>query len=155
MSPKATHTRRLRRLADILERFRPTNGKRFDMNTWGRHDGSHHPEQEKNFCGTAACALGHAALDPKFRQAGLGVRWEEEPEYDYDVRPSRATGKVASYGATIHFRDHTAEDAGAAFFGLALKEAYDLFMRTSRSKSRVVALLRKYATDRAELRDEA
>ena len=144
-----THTRRLLQLANILEKFRPVNGKRFNMGVWGTHALDHHPEETDNFCGTAACALGHAAMDKGFRQAGLRMEWRLMQAY------KGIHGSVpAQYHATICFEECTDEQAGAAFFGLDDEEAGDVFLYTSRTKSEVVKVLRAYAKNRVELRGE-
>src|SRR5438445_301971 len=66
----ATHTRRLLRLAEILRQHKDgdgVHGTEFNMRTFAEHDKSHKPTLKTNFCGTTACALGHAAMDPTFR----------------------------------------------------------------------------------------
>jgi hypothetical protein len=142
-SIQRTHTQRLLKLADILAKFRPTKGKRFDMSKWGEHDASHAPTPQDGFCGTAACALGHAAMDPGFRRAGLEMRWQLH-------------GRVLSYyGASIHFKTLEGEFAGAKFFGLSPDEACDVFLGARRSKNQVVAVLRQYAKKREELETDS
>ncbi len=47
----------------------------FDMGRWGEHRGAHSPE-EKNYCGTTACAGGWIALHPDAPSHGLTSSWE-------------------------------------------------------------------------------
>ena len=145
------HTKRLLKLADILAKFRPTKGKTFNMGEWGRHDMSHHPEKEANFCGTAACALGHAAMDKNFRRAGLEMEWEAS-FYNND---GDYCGEPQAYQATIMFKGEENESAGAKFFGLSYDEACDIFLGTDATKKEVIAKLKKYAKRRKELMAEA
>ena len=129
----ATRERRLTRLADYLEELPRT--KRFNMGTWGEHHGKHEPA-EMNYCGTEACALGHAAMMPEFKRAGLKLEWMHHT-------PWNGIG-AGWWEAEISFKSRMADRAGALFFGLSGSEAYDLFY-TQRSKPRVIARLRKLA----------
>lgn len=99
---KAIYRKRLERLAQLLENWSvekkllvaPPKGKpvtEFDLGKWK--------------CGTAACALGSAALLPEFNEAGLILDSTEVPAYN----------------------EETAEDAGAEFFGLSGRQAEYLF----------------------------
>jgi hypothetical protein len=143
------HTRRLLKLADILTKFRPVKGKKFDMTTWGRHALDHNPEKEANFCGTAACALGHAAMDKGFRRAGLKMVWDTT-NYD-DNGFYYGEGMPQAYQANIYFNDAEGQNAGAAFFGLSYNEAYDVFLDFDCTKKEVIAKLKGYAKRREEL----
>lgn len=143
------HTQRILKLADILTKFKPVKGKKFDMSTWGSHAMDHHPEKEANFCGTAACALGHAALDKGFRRAGLRMTWKTT-SYGADGF-YHGEDNPQSYEATIHFEDEEDENAGAKFFGLSYLEAYDVFLGTGATKKEVIAKLKGYAKRREEL----
>jgi len=150
MATKATHTKRLLKLADILAKFRPKKGIKFEMAVWGRHDVSHTPSPEEGFCGTAACALGHAAMDPAFRRAGLELKWTVlDHWYDFDAQRSVEDRPILD--AEVCFGDEKGEYAGAAFFGLSVEEADDVFIETDATKAQVVKKLRAYAKQREEL----
>jgi len=61
---------RLNHLITILERVQndPKEKAQFDMNFW------------INYCGTSACAVGFACLDPVFQAQGLKIR-DNEPKF--------------------------------------------------------------------------
>lgn len=157
MATKKTHTARLLKLANILAKFRETRSKdetkgiRFDMQTWLTHKGEHAPEPKDGFCGTAACALGHAALDPGFRRCGLKIEWEKNVYAKFDDNGNIA-GTTNDWEGTVHYRGLAGHCAGAEFFGLSHGEADDLFLGTHRTKREVVTRLRELAKDREELR---
>lgn len=146
------HTRRLLKLARILEEHKEPRsrkkGTHFDMNQWFRHDGDHEPSVTEGFCGTVACALGHAAMDKGFQRQGLKLEISfvgGDPE------------NKSYYTGDIIFNDSVNEGAGAAFFGLSDREADDVFLGAHRHKAAVVEVLRQYAKEREELgngRDE-
>lgn len=156
---KRMHTRRLLKLADILAKHRERkNGKGtiWNMGTWGTHkDVSHEPE-EVNFCGTIACALGHAAMDPGFRRAGLTLVWEEHLVWKGwdEVNKQPLPSGTSEYIATVMFDDHDNEYAGAYFFGLSHDEAYNLFVGDLETKAEVIKELRRLAKHRKELDGE-
>jgi hypothetical protein len=142
-----THTRRLRKLADILENLR--RGRRFSMGTWGVHGPEHHPD-ENCCCGTTACALGHAAMDPGFRRCGLRLEWGLSLGWEryYD-----GAGYAANVVLKIKGRDELRGfDAGAEFFGLTQEEASFVFRAVNDTKRTVIRKLRALAADRMELR---
>lgn len=56
----------LRRLRHLLEVLKSIPLHDFDMETWG---------EKTEACGTHACLLGHASLDPVFRRQGLKGHW--------------------------------------------------------------------------------
>lgn len=89
---------RLLKLAELLENL-PEGRPKFSLENW------YH-------CGTAACAVGHAAIDPWFRRRGLKLikigRWHE-PAY----------------------RDDEGWSAVAAFFGIYIIDAEFLFSAES------------------------
>lgn len=60
-------------------------------------------------CGTAACALGYAAVDEEFVSQGLGLE-------------TRST----TYFTPI-FHGHLSYFAGSEFFGLSIEQAYFIF----------------------------
>ena len=85
---------RLNHLITILERVQsdPKEKVKFDMNVW------------INYCGTSACAVGFACLDPIFQAQGLEIRDNEPKFQDF-------YGYIAAY----------------KFFEITHAEAMDLF----------------------------
>ena len=80
---------RLKHLSDILKNVKPEN---FRLNIW--------------HCGTAACAVGHACMDPVFNAQGLSLyRFINVPIYE----------------------DATGWGAVKEFFGLSWRKAHYLF----------------------------
>lgn len=141
------HTKRLKRFVKVLESI-PRG--RFNMGAWGEHSGIHKP-QEQNYCGTVACALGHAALDKVFQKEGLHMKW-----YDCGAVWDPITGDVENeenrqYEGKPVFGNKTDVDAGQAFFGLAYEEAEDLFLHTERTKRQVISQVKKLIANRFEL----
>lgn len=110
--------RKLLKLADLLEKDAANpKGVKFDIRTWGSSN------KEPNVsCGTAACAMGLAALSGAFR--GLKAKpaycfWEPDTNY-----------------ITPWFDDHEGMDAASALFDIRYEEAEWLFDPTSYSASR-------------------
>ena len=67
----------LREAADDLEYLDlPANAK-FDMMTYGEHGTSEHSPEEKNYCGTAACALGWLTTMKKWQERGAQADWQQ------------------------------------------------------------------------------
>jgi hypothetical protein len=132
-----THTKRLLKLANILEKL---SRNKLNMRTWGSHAANKgHRPTEKNYCGTQACALGWAALDPGFQKEGLRAEWSDTPE----------GGRLYLIISDTYGRIE--ERAGAAFFGLSMQEAYDLFLGTRQTRGEVIKHLRRLAIKREEL----
>lgn len=136
------HDRRLRRLVKLILSIPK---ERFDMTVWGAHEGDHDPSLQ-NHCGTRACALGTAALDPVLRRQGLIGTWVEARDED----------KTRQY-LRIRIKGHRQPDGvfetarmGGWFFGLTPREAYDLFLTTTRSKSAAAMLAQHYIGNREE-----
>lgn len=107
--------RRMKRLAKILQEHHD-NGKLFNMAEWlhdyRKGDGLGRPHgKEANWCGTSACALGLAALDPVFNKQGLR-------RVDDSITFSPRKKAYAPYGI----------DAGATFFGIYRNVAEFLFL---------------------------
>lgn len=117
--------KRLKKWKALLERriTKPKKGQPlFDMKEWGRplsaERGDSVPE---NFCGTAACALGCAGLDPWFRKRGLRM-----------IRKNR----ISQHFPVVYLRPHLAseltplpshgEHAARDFFGITHVEALTL-----------------------------
>jgi hypothetical protein len=135
------HSDRLLKLADVLEN--QVAEENFDMAVWGTHYGDHAPE-EKNHCGTSACALGWAAMTPEFKADGLKGEWKRTHDKDR-----------GRFLAISYFNGNwtlTDTDAGAEFFGLSGREASDLFLCLDATREEVIDQLRGLAFDREELR---
>lgn len=109
---------RLEHLCDVLDAVDPQH---FNLNTWATSE-----------CGTTACAIGHAALDPAFQADGFTLQAYWAPffgrkGYRYsktlaDVRFSRARGPdVPMYAGQKGW------PAVQIFFGLTEKQAEWLF----------------------------
>lgn len=112
-------------LADCLEKY---EGK-FDMRFWGMHEGDHPPEED-NYCGTAVCAMGLAAILPEFPD--LQPEWFDET---MDVR-HEPTG---AYGMS----------AGSREFDISPLESRFLFdnasyVRSNPTKEEVVTRIRDF-----------
>lgn len=89
--------KRLLKLADYLETI---PSKRLDMRIW----------RIEEYCGTVACALGHACDIPSFKRYGLKL----DKRYG---NPAYRKGKVTYRGV----------EAGAVFFGIPYDDAAYLF----------------------------
>jgi len=129
--------KRLLKLADFLEKLPEKKRKgKFDMDTFGKHVGPHHPKKY-NYCGTSACALGWATTSPYFRRLGLKAGW-------------RKMGRKGSPGyrwrMDMSYRKLHEFAAAGRLFDIPEMEAYFLFgggELTSRRK--VIRSLRKLA----------
>lgn len=95
---------RLLILARALERFKPTERRKFNLATW---------KLRTRGCGTQACAAGLAASLPELKRLGLSL------ETNYSIE--RQTCYVPKY------RRYSAWDAIEKFFGLSPDEAFHLF----------------------------
>ncbi len=78
-----------------------------------------HVEVEEGFCRTSACALGHAALDPKFQKQGLKVVWDQYSDGE------------------VRYRGHANCVAAEKFFGITNEQALWLFIPSSYSREPV------------------
>lgn len=136
------HTARLLKLALILTLHQEPTKKRgteFDMGVWGYHDGRHKPGVKDNFCGTAACALGHAAMDKEFRADGLKLTFTKIDKED-----------GGGWKGDVSFHGEHGENAGAAFFGLTSDEAR-VFLNSDALKHDVARELARLAIYREEV----
>ena len=122
-------TERLLRVADLLENL-PKGKLKFDMSEWYR-------------CGTVACAVGHAAMDPWFRRRGLTLTpetlWAGGPCTDGSMEPM--------------FRGLTNSDAVEEFFGITEEHVERLFVDTAypehrRGPKTVAKRIRKFVKDK-------
>lgn len=101
--------KRLLKLADLLEAdAKNKKGIKFDMYGWGVVSDPLNPVS----CGTAACAMGLAALSGAFKRAGL----------DYYLPPNASLLRFTWKGvATDGFT------AGAALFGISEEDSMTIF----------------------------
>lgn len=97
---------RLTILKDMLKDFDKHFKHRFDMEAW--------------YCGTAACALGSAAVYPPFIELGLSLKGTTLPDY------------YAPY-----FNGSRDYWAGVRFFGITFYEALYLFNPEAYSRTQV------------------
>lgn len=72
----------------------------------------------EDFCGTSACAVGHACLDPRFNALGLTLYWPE-------LRRSMAMPVPDFIDGPFGYRDWAAVKA---FFDLSEHQAHYLFL---------------------------
>ena len=126
----AERVKRLQLLRRRLKSFRATKGRRFHMPVWGLHVGTTHPVREQNYCGTAACALGWAALMPQFRKLGLKMHWSKR-DYGWEGLPTLRLDQPNVWGDIVI----TGEDAGQILFGLTDAESTWLFLRMGSRES--------------------
>lgn len=129
---------RLTRLKEIMQTVHDEK-KPFTLATWV-YLGSRPGE-----CGTTACAMGYAALDPEFQKQGLGwetsySRYANDPSEDTYIKtiklsgivsrrdiPGGNTTKVFSVDIYPVYLGRNRFDAAAAFFGLNDTESRYLF----------------------------
>lgn len=122
---------RLDILLDILKNME--DEKSFSMNAWFRAKYVGRP----NTCGTVACAIGHAALDPRMQAEGLyltvAVAAPMTPARQQRIdtieqfNTLRRAGETRPYSATPNYKHLTDFDAAAEFFGVSLEWAGYLF----------------------------
>lgn len=102
------HYERLERLAALLDTVPP---EKFDLGSWA--------------CGTTACAIGWAALDPTFRSEGLRLDCVPSPDtyHCYTVTDLTQTGGTffPVFGKAVYYA------AAEAFWGLTNNQAHKLF----------------------------
>ena len=128
---------RLKHLVHILENAPP--GK-FFMHVWLNNLKF---IEETPVCGTSACALGWAALDPQFRQAGLSIAsvlpyGVSKPWYN------------ENYSLVPAYNNEFCVSAGAKFFKIEDKTAILLFTSILSTRSETIyklnQLIQKYST---------
>lgn len=98
---------RLRRLITVLKNVKKSDTK-FAMGVF----------YEQYLCGAAACALGHAAIDPNFNRAGLKLG-KFEPAWDSFYNRAKR--------APVRFKGSQDFQAGERFFGLNRVQSEFLF----------------------------
>ncbi len=111
--------RRLKILRKVVARKTKIN---HNQNEWGVHFGAHAPE-EKNYCGTAACALGKFALSKEGRELGIKSRWVKVHSV---IKDNGGWKLQIGTRNTENFPNEPMRHA-AAVFGMAYEEAEELF----------------------------
>lgn len=125
-SLSATHKARLERLIVVLEEVE-TRKKPFNLRSW--IEGPDPEDTPREACGTTACALGYAALDPVLRDEGL--RMVTDVLSDDGVRETIDVPDIATFNELIRtaenpldvevqpfFQNLTGFEAGVRFFGI-------------------------------------
>lgn len=105
----------------------------------------------KELCGSAACALGSAAIYPPFIKQGLHLK---EDEISVKINYDRKVPELEYYFSFVpSYKRETHKYAGAKFFGITDNEADNLFMTINYEESiittkdvaeRVKKLIKKY-----------
>jgi hypothetical protein len=93
---------RLEKTAELLEQLALTRQYDiiFDMGTWGSY------EQGDSLCGSSACAVGYAALDPWFQEQGLRLRYENEDGDLLEVFSVQEFNEVLKKDSEIEFEPY-------------------------------------------------
>jgi hypothetical protein len=96
---------------DVLEHV---PARKFDIGVWANFKHEHEPEDKVSLhdrCGTAGCALGWIASDPRAMAQGLVLQ------------------VLAPFGSVrVYFRGREGEEAGAKFLGVSQAVAELLFL---------------------------
>lgn len=120
------HKDRMELLVRVLDGIE-AKGKRFNMGTW------FDPPEDGISCGTTACALGWAALDPRFHELGLcmGVSCDENgEEHSYrctTIEQICLHGDARSIDVTPVWEDFMGYDAAIMLFDISEKAAHYIF----------------------------
>jgi len=108
----------LHELIAYMRKQAPETHKHFNMGAFLDHRGWHEIAREGTRitrthvmdCGTSACALGFAAVKPKFQELGLEMRWED-----------------SSYQFRVKGRGYSPFEAAKKFFDIGYDDAKTLF----------------------------
>jgi hypothetical protein len=147
---------RLTHLLEIMEGVRDRQLS-FNIGAWLTHPpASQSPKEPKDqWCGTTACALGYAALDPIFSEAGLKIKFDGRiidtlEEFNTIVHDGTKNRRgIGVWDVSISYNGEIAYEAGAAFFGISDQASEWLFdnMNYDRSEynnpSAVIARIKK------------
>ena len=99
----------LREAADDLEYLDlPANAK-FDMAVYGEHSPSEHSPEEKNYCGTTACALGWLTTMKKWNERGAQAYWVQDAFRGWYLEPDRGRWRDLSnnmFGVSLGDKVH-------------------------------------------------
>jgi len=129
------HRKRLKKLADFLSKFKPSDNRVFDMDTWGHNEiddieNSVVKNKTENKvevctefkCSTTACALGWAATIPELNKEGL--HWEScISSYDIPEVGDQTWSGIALEG----YKNRDEIRIAMRFFGLKASEAVGIF----------------------------
>lgn len=110
------------RLKLLMKRLRSVDPSSFSYYTW--FDGRWHENEDGVGCGTTACALGHAALIPELREAGLATR---RSGVGASFCGAGGVCMVERIGEKEPVDNRHAYEAGAIVFGLEHVESLFLF----------------------------
>lgn len=152
-----TGKRRLLKLADLLVKdARKKTGIKFDLKIVAEASTRKAWEGKKKVpvdCGTAACALGLAAISGKFKRAGLSYTIEENMRSKFDL-----TGR-SMFDLTVNGQIQYYDNAGAIVFGITQQEARFLFhpdhypsdfIRGAKAELNVAKRIRDFANGKIE-----
>ena len=108
---------RLEKLANYMEKLPKSAAKHFNMGTEFYHSGDEHHDfpfrlttHSLTLCGTAACAMGHAATVPYFQKLGLSM--DRHGHIQLVTKERHRVGYL---------------DAAAAVFDIEIDQAWELF----------------------------
>ena len=115
------HVERIERLKRLIKVINKTPDHDFEMGDWGT---------KTTECGTHACLLGNAALDPVCKRQGLKGCWSEVYPEDTAVRVLDITYE------TPDGYEYVFSGAGREFFGITDAETRRLFLSHLRLKGK-------------------
>lgn len=128
-----TREQKLEELIHVLANDVPAGS--WDMEIW-----YHTQDTKKVECGYAGCALGHAAVHPKFMELGLSIQFSH----------GRSNPGVVKYRESVN-KEYISMNAGSEFFGLTGTEARFLFDVDNYYTATVDSDIEDVLTERGEL----
>lgn len=133
------HLERFERMSELLRRAYKQRQERqtitgmptkFDMGRWCAKDSNDDGnDTDKNICGTAGCAVGHAMFDPWFNREGLGRESENDSPLflEFDTYGEDFDAKAyIGFNAVQKFFGLNHVDAAEALFGAHLSGLNEL-----------------------------
>jgi hypothetical protein len=102
------------RLKLLHDRLLADTDHRLDMHYWVL--ATKEQFKEKDFCGTACCALGFACMQPELQAEGLKFAEHEQELY-----------QITAVEATPAYGPHVAYEAATDFFNISMSDAYAIF----------------------------
>lgn len=118
------------------------HGTIYQQEIWAAHPDDEHAPPENNYCGTTACAGGHAAMMPEFRRLGLRIVWQWYADSAWDAKKGEYVG---AWKGLIRYRGQSYLSALQMFFGMTDWEARHTFGDGVIDRRTVIARLRKVA----------
>jgi hypothetical protein len=112
---------RLNHLITVLEGVKAAKRK-FDMHAWLTHETVEKPKDE--YCGTVACAMGYAALDPTFIEQGLSLTVKIEMNDSWKHKNVKG---IKEFNKLAHAKGAEVRDTVICFEGLEDAEAINAF----------------------------